>query len=118
MHEWLQLSDVSLAQKIDYGEKNFAETDPTLNDFVNVRAHLSRLAWNAYAEAIKCDRGLIARTGVMNWPLEPDTAGRLVEAFVDSPKTKIRPDDFALGYMASRTAESCDHLNRANDYHE
>ena len=117
MRSWLQLSDLGLAQKIDYAEKNGAESDTALNDFAAVRAHLSRLAWDAYAEAIG-DRGTLAGTGVMCFPLGDDVAHRLIDAFAQSPHLKMQRDDFAIGYMADRGQAACDHLNRANDYHE
>jgi len=118
MRSWLQLSDLGLAQKIDYAEKNGAESDTALNDFAAVRAHLSRLAWDAYAEAIGCDRGTLAGTGVMCFPLGDDVAHRLIDAFAQSPHLKMQRDDFAIGYVADRGQAACDHLNRANDYHE
>src|SRR5262249_26280539 len=62
--------------------------------------------------------GPIARTGVLTWTFESASADRIDEAFTRSPKTRMRRDDFALGYFANRTAEACDHLNRANDYRE
>lgn len=104
MRNWLELSDLALAQKIDYTEKNGAETDPTLAGFVPVRAQLSMLAWNAFAAPLDCDSGPIARTGVMTFAMEDGIAAAL------------KRDDFAIGYVHDHTQESCDHLNRANGY--
>jgi hypothetical protein len=116
MREWLELSDLALAQKIDYAEKNGAETDPVLAGFVPVRAHLSMLAWSTYAEPMNCDCGPLSRTGVMTIPMEDDLGERLMTTFTGSPGAVLKRDDFAIGYLSNRTQEGCDHFNRANDY--
>jgi hypothetical protein len=117
MREWLKLSDLALAQKIDYTEKNGPERDTVLERFVAVRAHLSKLAWNAYSEPLNCDSGPISGTGVATLPMDDDLSGRLMAAFTRSPHTTLKRDDFAIGYLSNRTQEGCDHFNRANDYH-
>jgi len=116
MRKWLELSDLALAQKIDYTEKNGAETDPALASFVAVRAHLSMLAWNAFAEPLNCDSGPISKTGVMTIPMDEDLGEKLMAAFTASPSAVLQRDDFAIGYVSNRTQQMCDHLNRANDY--
>jgi hypothetical protein len=116
MRDWLELSDLALAQKIDYTEKNGAETDPVLAGFIAVRAHLSMLAWNAYAEPLNCDSGPMAKAGVTTMAMDDDLGESLMAAFAASPPALLQRDDFAIGYVSNRTQESCDHLNRANDY--
>jgi len=116
MREWLELPDLALAQKIDYTEKNGAETDPVLAGFTAVRAQLSMLAWNAYAEPLNCDSGPMSRTGVVTMPMDDGLGDELMAAFAASPPALLQPDDFAIGYSSNRTREGCDHLNRANEY--
>lgn len=116
MRDWLELSDLALAQKIDYTEKNGAETDPELVNFASVRSRLSMLAWNSYAEPLNCDSGSLSKTGVVTIPMAEGLGDRLMSAFDGSPQTTLQRDDFAIGYLSNRTQEDCDHFNRANDY--
>jgi hypothetical protein len=58
VRDWLELSDLELAQRTDYEEKNGPAGDAAMARFSAIRAHLSRVAWNAYAAALDCDRGL------------------------------------------------------------
>lgn len=116
MRSWLELSDVALAQKIDYTEKNGAETDPVLTAFFPLRAQLSMLAWQAYAEPLNCDSGPISRTGVVTLPMDDDLGEKLMAVFSSSPPAVLQRDDFAIGYFSNRTQANCDHLSRANGY--
>jgi hypothetical protein len=116
MRNWMQLSDLALAERIDYEEKNGPENAAWLRDFAVARGHLSRLAWDAYADALNCDSGPIAATGVRIWPLDARLAADLADTFARSPTVPLRPDDFAFGYFASSSRAMCDHLNRANSY--
>ncbi|WP_428659165.1 hypothetical protein [Reyranella sp.] len=116
MRDWLELSDLALAQKIDYTEKNGPETDPVLAGFAAVRAHLSMLAWNTYTEPLNCDSGPISRTGVVTFPMDEALGEEFMAAFAASPPAALQRDDFAIGYFSNRTQASCDHLNRANEY--
>jgi hypothetical protein len=114
--EWLKLSDLALAQKVDYEEKYGPEENPDFKAFVAARAELSRIAWNSFASALRCDHGPIARTGLIWRPLEEQMAVRLGDVLQASPMTPIRRDDFAIGYLSNSTQEQVDYLNTCNEY--
>ena len=115
MRELLQHPDLRLAQEIDALEKQGAEDDVALNRFRSVRSDLSRIAWNAFASALGCDAGPLSRTGVMVFPLDQGLADRLLAALLESPKTPLRHDDFALGYVSTAVSQS-DYMNACNEY--
>lgn len=111
----LNLSDRDLVAEIHRREARGREDDPAL---LRVRAHrtvLSRAAWDAFAGELSCDRGPMAQTGVMVFPLDDDLARRLMAALSESPKAKMRREDFALGYVNTAAAQ-CDYLNECNEY--
>jgi hypothetical protein len=114
--EWLKLSDLALAQKVDYEEKYGPEENPAFKAFVAARAELSRIAWNSFASALRCDRGPIARTGLLWRPLEEQMAARLDDILQASPMTPLRRDDYAIGYLSNATQEQVDYLNTSNEY--
>ena len=117
MRELLQHPDLRLAQEIDALEKQGREDDAELNRFRSVRSDLSRTAWHAFSSARDCDSGPLSRTGVMTFPLDQGLADRLLAALLDAPRTPLRHDDFALGYV-STAASQCDYMNACNEYHE
>jgi hypothetical protein len=118
MLEWLKLSDLALAQKLDYEEKYGLEDDKHFRAFFALRSHLSLLAWNAYAAALNCDAGPLSRTGVIWKELDATVADRLNEIMMASPKTELRRDDFAMGYLANAVSSLRDYLNASNEYRE
>ncbi len=115
MRNLLTLSDDELVRAIDAREKRAREDDMPLARFQRVRTDLSRMAWNSFAEALGCDNGPIARAGVAVFPLDAALADRLLAAMLESPRTFMRPDDFALGYMQTKP-QVCDYLNVCNEY--
>jgi hypothetical protein len=114
--EWLKLSDLALVQKVDYEEKYGPEENPDFKAFVAARAQLSRVAWNSFASALRCDRGPIAKTGLIWRPLDESTAARLNDILQASPTTPLRRDDFALGYLSNSTTELVEYFNACNEY--
>ena len=118
LRDWLELSDLELAQRADYEEKNGPAGDPAMARFSAIRAHLSRVAWNAYASALDCDSGPLARTGVIWRPIPQDLAERLLSNLLESPKTTLRRDDYAMGYLATISPSSLETLNGGNEYRE
>jgi hypothetical protein len=117
MRDLLRVSDLQLVQKINELEKYGPENDAALKRFMSVRSELSSIAWNSYAAALGCDAGQISPTGVMSFSLEQGLADRLLAALLESPKTTMRRDDFALGYMATAPAQ-CAYMNACNEYRE
>lgn len=118
MRDWLELSDRELVQRVDYEEKNGPAGDPAMARFFAIRAHLSRVAWDAYAAALDCDRGPLARTGVIWRPIPQDLADRLLSNLLESPKTTLRRDDYAIGYLANLGSPTLDTMNGGNEYRE
>jgi hypothetical protein len=114
--EWLKLSDLALAQKVDYEEKYGPQESSDFVAFVAARAELSRIAWNSFASALRCDRGPIAKTGLIWRPLEEQTAQRLNDILQASPPTLLKRDDFALGYLSNSTTGLVDYFNACNEY--
>ena len=81
-----------------------------------MRGHLSRFAWESYAAAIGCDRGEIAKTGVVWRRMDDDAvASRFLSILEQSPDALLRRDDFAFGYMSTISAPTLEYLNAAND---
>jgi hypothetical protein len=117
LRDWLELSDLELAQKIDHEEKNGPTYRSVIPRFSAIRAQLSRVAWNAYANALDCDSGPLAKTGVIWRPIPQDLADRLLSNLLESPKTTLRRDDFAMGYLANAGGD-LDQLNVGNEYRE
>jgi hypothetical protein len=110
LRELLSLSDRGLVQEIHGLEKYGAEDDAALKRFSEIRSDLSYVAWTSFSDALECDAGPISKTGMMSFPLDPALAGRFSKALLEGPKTKIRRDDFVLGYMRTG-ASMCDYLN-------
>lgn len=115
---WLELSDLELAQKADYEERSGPAEDAGMARLSAMRAHLSRIAWDAYAAALNCDRGPLARTGVIWRPMPQDLADRLLSNLLESPRTTLRRDDYAIGYAANLATSSLETLNSGNEYRE
>jgi hypothetical protein len=117
LRDLLNFSDQRLVQEIYELEKRDPEDDAELNRFGTLRSDLSRMAWNSFAAALGCDAGAISRTGVAVFSLDESLADRLLAALLESSKTPLRHDDFAMGYV--RTAPSqCDYMNECNEYRE
>jgi hypothetical protein len=118
LRELLKFSDLQLAQKVHELEKYGPEDDPVLGRFRSVRTDLSRMSWNSFVAALgDCDAGPLARTGVMTFPLDEGFAARLTAALLGSPKTQMRREDFAMGYVGTASAQ-CEYLNACNEYRE
>ena len=116
MRELLQHPDLRLVEEIDALEKQGREDDAELNRFRSVRTDLSRTAWHAFSAARDCDGGPLSRTGVMTFPLDQGLADRLLAALLESPRTPLRHDDFAVGYVNTAPSQ-CDYMNACNEYH-
>jgi hypothetical protein len=117
LRELLSHPDLRLVQEIDALEKHGPEDNAELARFGTLRSDLSRMAWHSFAAALGCDAGPMSHVGVMTFPLDEGLADRLLAALLESPKTPLRHDDFALGYV--RTAASqCDYMNECNEYRE
>ena len=91
---------------------------PSDGEISAIRAHLSRVAWNAYASALDCDSGPLARTGVIWRPIAQDLADRLLSNLLESPKTTLRRDDYAMGYLATIAPSGLETLNGGHEYRE
>jgi len=118
LRELLKFNDLQLVQKVHEFEKYGPEDDPTLGRFRVARTDLSRMSWNSYVAALgDCDAGPLARTGVMTFPLDEGFAERLATALLDSPRTDMRREDFAMGYVGTAAAQ-CEYLNACNEYRE
>jgi hypothetical protein len=118
LRELLKFNDLQLVQKVHELEKYGPEDDPTLGRFRVARTDLSRMSWNSYVSALgDCDAGPLARTGVMTFPLDEGFAQRLATALLDSPRTDMRREDFAMGYVGTAAAQ-CEYLNACNEYRE
>ena len=117
MRELLQYPDIRLAEEIDALEKHAREDDRELGRFRAVRSELSRIAWSAFSAALDCDSGPLSRTGVMVFPLDESLAAQLLAALLESRKTPLRHDDFALGYVSTAASQS-DYMNACNEYRE
>ena len=115
MRELLSHPDLRLVQEIDALEKHGREDDAALNRFRALRSDLSRMAWHSFAAALGCDVGPMSRVGVMTFPLDEGLADRLLAALLESPKTPLRHDDFALGYVSTAASQS-DYMNECNEY--
>jgi len=114
----LKLSDLQLAQKIHELDKYGPEDDPALGRFNALRADLSRISWNSFVAALgDCDRGTLSRTGVLAFPLDAGFAERLAATLLASPRTEMRREDFAMGYVGTAGAQ-CTYLNACNEYRE
>jgi hypothetical protein len=118
LRELLKHNDLQLVQKVHELEKYGPEDDPTLGRFRVARTDLSRMSWNSYVAALgDCDAGPLSRTGVMTFPLDESFAERLATALLASPKTDMRREDFAMGYVGTAAAQ-CEYLNACNEYRE
>ncbi len=115
MRELLALSDADLVRAIDAREKLARDGDVALDRFQALRSKFSRIAWDSFGAALGCDSGPIAATGVAVFPLDPALADRLLAAMMASPKTSMRPADFAPGHMQTAPAH-CDYMNLCNEY--
>ncbi len=115
MRQLLDLSDRNLVQAIYDLEKVDDENSPQLRRFQSLRSDLSRIAWNAFADALQCEARPLARTGVMTFPLDPVLAERFQSVFLASPKTVMRREDFSLGYMQTAPGQ-CAYMNDCNHY--
>jgi hypothetical protein len=113
--EFLTLSDHALAERLHQWEARSADDDSDFEQFRRHRAVLSREAWQSLTEELDCDRGPLAKVGVMVFPLDGDLARRLLQAMLASPRIKMRRKNFALGYVSTSVAQ-CDYLNSSNHY--
>jgi hypothetical protein len=112
----LKCNDLQLVQKVHEMEKYGPEDDPVLGRFRALRTDLSRMSWNSFVAALgDCDAGPLARTGVMTFPLDEDFAARLASVLLASPRTEMRRDDFAMGWVGTAGAQ-CEYLNACNEY--
>ncbi|MFZ5780636.1 MAG: hypothetical protein ACOY4R_10605 [Pseudomonadota bacterium] len=89
--------------------------DAGFEPFRRARSELSREAWQSFSEALGCDSGPIAETGVAVFPFDAGLADRLLRAMLASPRASIRRGDFAPGYVSTSRAQ-CDYLNGCNRY--
>lgn len=112
----LDLPDRALAEQVHRLEERSDENDAPFVHFQRKRTELSREAWHALMSELGCDKGPIAETGVMVFPLDKDLARRLLRALLASPQVKMRRRDFALGYVSTSFSQ-CDYLNSSNHYH-
>lgn len=117
MRQWLELTDDLLIRKIDELERTDPQNNHPFDRFRSIRSDLSRMAWNSYSEALDCDSGTIAETGVSTFPMEESFAGQLLDALMESPRIDMRHDDFTLGYVPTN-ASQCTYLNTCNEYRE
>ncbi|MBV8192458.1 MAG: hypothetical protein JO339_34875 [Alphaproteobacteria bacterium] len=116
MRQLLKCNDLQLAQKVHEMEKYGPEDDPVLGRFRALRTDLSRMSWNSFVAALgDCDAGPLARTGVMTFPLDEGFAARLAKILLESPRTEMRRDDFAMGWVGTAAAQ-CEYLNACNEY--
>jgi len=116
LRELLKLPDLHIVQEIHELEKFGREDDPELDRFRAMRGALSRVSWSSYIAALgDCDAGPLARTGVMTFPLDEGFAERLATELLASPRTDMRRDDFAQGYVGTGSAQ-CEYLNACNEY--
>ena len=111
----LDLPDRALAERLHEIERLSPDDDASFEPFRRFRSELSREAWQSLTDALDCDRGPIARTGVMVFPLDEDLAARLLRALLAAPRIRMRHGDFALGYVSTSTAQ-CAYLNGCNQY--
>ena len=79
--------------------------------FDRARAALSRTAWDRYS--VGCDRGPIAKTGVVWQPISQGWADRLSAIFDNSEIVPLDRRDYADGYMATLSALLVNFLNSA-----
>ena len=115
MRKLLDLSDRNLVRAIYDLEKVDDENSPELRRFQSLRSDLSRIAWNAFADALECDARPLVKTGVMTFPLNPTIAERFLSVLLASPKTLMRREDFSLGYMQTAPGQ-CEYMNACNLY--
>jgi hypothetical protein len=112
----LKCNDLQLAQKVHEMEKYGPEDDPVLGRFRALRTDLSHMSWNSFVAALgDCDAGPLSRTGVMTFPLDEGFASRLATVLHASPRTEMRRDDFAMGWVGTAGAQ-CEYLNACNEY--
>ncbi len=112
----LDLPDRALAERMHRLEEQSDENDAAFVRFQSLRTELSREAWQSLTSELDCDKGPMAETGVMVFPLDNDLARRLLKALLAAPRVKMRRKDFALGYV-STGASQCEYLNSCNHYH-
>ena len=118
MRNLLKLNDLQLVQKIHELEKYGPENDPVYGRFCTFRTDLSRVAWNSFVTALgDCDAGPLSRTGVLTFPLDEGFAERLASTLLASPRTDMRREDFAMGYVGTAGAQ-CEYLNACNEYRQ
>ncbi|HTR85436.1 MAG TPA: hypothetical protein VMI56_13225, partial [Reyranella sp.] len=67
-------------------ERYRAEPNRTFEAFRQARSQLSRLTWDAYAQALDCDSGSIAARGVHSAPLDEEMARRFDAVLERSPR--------------------------------
>jgi hypothetical protein len=118
LHDLLTLPDERLVRALDDRDKYQPFGSVILDNFRSARQEISNVTWDAFATALDCDRGPIAKTGVHWQLLNEATAERLMSIFNDSPVTTLRRDDFVLGHMATLTNVMVTQLNAANQYRE
>lgn len=120
MKKLLELSDERLVRTIDAIEKYGGhDDDPVYQRFLANRPHLGRIAWSAYTSAIPSNnKAELCGTGVVQRPLNTDTAANFLSILDRSPPTILRRDDFAMGYMATIDASPLTILNASNEYRE
>jgi hypothetical protein len=118
LQDLLKLSDIRLAQVLDYREKCNLDNNTVMEAFRTTRQQISRLAWDAFAAALDCDSGPIAKTGVLSLPMDEATAARFLSRLQESPVAPLRRDDFAFGYMATLSESVLLYLNSTNEYRE
>src|SRR5471030_3092894 len=118
MQKLLTLSDRALVRSLYDLEKYGGDENDAFGGFRECRSHLSRLAWNSFAQALVCDSGIIAKTGLHVSPMDNGSAGRFASILERSPEMTLRREDFAVGYMATIEPHILGLLNGTNDYRE
>lgn len=87
----------------------FDRRDLVSEAFLSARQALSAQAWKPFEVA-----GQITRVGVASGSLPGAEAFRA--AFSESPVSRMRVDDFDIGYFSTRAKGSVDLLNQCNEY--
>lgn len=118
LHDLLKLSDLQLAQAVDYREKSDSEVDVAMKNFQSARRLISLVTWNSFAAAIQCDVGPISETGVLWRPMDESIAASFLDNLEESPVAPLRRDDFAFGYMATLSNSILSYLNESNEYRD
>lgn len=120
MKNLLELSDERLVRAIDAIEKYGGyDDDPVFKCFMSNRPNFGRIAWSAHAANIPFNANAeLCETGVVQRPLDLDTASNFLSILKRSPIATLRRDDFAMGYMATIDQSPLTILNASNEYRE